>query len=265
MSIPATEPSLRVRTDGGVMTLTLNRPDLHNAIDDGMVDGLNTALARAREEPGIRAVVVSATGKSFSAGVDLDRLRRLDGMTREESVANALALGSALFALSSLQKPTIAAVQGPAYGGGVGLILACDVVIAADAACFALSELRHGLLPGLVAPLLAKAVGVREARRCLLTGRRFDAQEALRIGLVHEVTGEAGLAGAVARTLEQILRGGPASIAGTKRILADPQMQSIDAATLLRIAEEVADHRATPEAREGIAAFLGKRAPAWRA
>jgi methylglutaconyl-CoA hydratase len=260
-----TEPSLGVRTDGGVMRLTLNRPGMHNAIDDGVVSSLNDALACARAASGIRALVVSAAGKSFSAGVDLNRLRRLGAMTREESIANALALGSALHGLSSLRIPTIAAVQGPAYGGGVGLILACDIVIAADAARFALSEVRHGLLPGLVAPLLAQAVGAREARRCLLTGRRFDAQEALRIGMVHEVTSAAGLAGAVERTLEQILRGGPGSIAGTKRILADPEMQSMDAAKLLRIAEAVADHRATPEAREGIAAFLEKREPAWRA
>jgi methylglutaconyl-CoA hydratase len=258
------QSSLAVRIDGAVMRLTLDRPQVHNAIDGTVVGALRDALARARDEAAIRAVVLAATGKSFSAGVDLDRLRRLASMTHAESVADALALGSALVALSSLEKPTIAVVQGPAYGGGVGLILACDIVIAAETARFALTELRHGLLPGLVAPLLAEAVGTREARRCLLTGRRFDAHEALRMGLVHEVTTESNLSEAVARALEQVLRGGPLSIAGTKRILADPELRSIDAERLLRIAEAVAVHRATPEAREGIAAFLEKRDPAWR-
>jgi methylglutaconyl-CoA hydratase len=257
---PMTEPCLAERLDGAVLTLTLDRAQTHNAIDDRVVAALRSALARARAEPAIRALVLAASGKSFSAGVDLDRLRRLGTMTRAESVADALALGSALLELASLPKPTIAAVQGPAYGGGVGLVLACDIVIAAEEARFALTEAHHGLLPGLVAPLLAGAVGAREARRCLLTGRRFDACEALRIGLVHEVTAQSDLPAALARTLEQVLRGGPLSIAGTKRILADRSL----AEGLNRIAEQVADHRASAEAREGIAAFLEKRDPAWR-
>jgi methylglutaconyl-CoA hydratase len=257
---PMTEPCLAERLDGAVLTLTLDRPQTHNAIDEGVVAALHRALARARAEPAIRALALTASGKSFSAGVDLQRLRRLGSMTRAESVANALALGAVLLELASLPKPTIAAVQGPAYGGGVGLILACDIVIAAEEARFALTETHHGLLPGLVAPLLADAVGSREARRCLLTGRRFDALEAMRIGLVHEVTTQDELPAALARTVGQVLRGGPLSIAGTKRILADRNL----AESLSRIAEDVADHRATAEAREGIAAFLEKRDPAWR-
>jgi methylglutaconyl-CoA hydratase len=165
--------------------------------------------------------------------------------------------------LATLGKPTVAAVHGSAWGGGVGLVAACDIAIAVDSARFALTEVRLGLLPALVAPMMVAAIGTRAAQRLLLTGESIDAREALRLGLVHEVVPAENLADAVAETARRLKAGSPATIAATKRLLADPAIKFPDPNSARPIAEAVMAHRGTPDAQEGIAAFLEKRKPSW--
>jgi methylglutaconyl-CoA hydratase len=249
--------------DGGVLTLTLDGPERRNALNDEAMAALDTAMDRAERDDAVRAVVLAAVGVSFCAGMDVGQLRTVTSATPAASIEHATKMAESMCRLATLGKPTIAAVQGSAYGGGVGLVAACDIVIAADTARFALTEVRLGLLPGLVAPMMAAAIGARAARRLLLTGQSIDAQEALRLGLVHEVVPPEKLAATVAETAEQLRAGSTATIAATKRLLADPALKFPDPRSVRPIAELVMAHRGSPDAQEGIAAFLEKRKPSW--
>ena len=249
--------------DAGVLTLTLDGSAKRNALNDEVMAALDAALDRAEQDAGVRAVVLAAVGTAFCAGMDVGQLRNVTSAKGDDNLKHAMTMAGRMSRLATLSKPTIAAVQGSAWGGGVGLVVACDIAIAVDSARFALTEVRLGLLPGLVAPMMASAIGTRAAQRLLLTGQSIDAYEALRLGLVHEVVPAENLAAAVAETAQRLKAGSTATIAATKRLLADPALKFPDPDSVRPIAEAVMAHRGTPDAQEGIAAFLEKRKPSW--
>lgn len=251
---------------GGVATITLNRPEVHNAFDENVVERLNDILDELAGADGVRAVLLDAVGKSFSAGADLDLMRRAaEDFTEDDNLEDARAMGEMWRRLATLPKPTIALVQGAAYGGGVGLIAACDIAIATRDAVFCLSEVKLGLIPSTISPYFIQAVGVRHARRYMMTGERFDADEARRIGLVHEVVDDIpGLAAAAEAIVTQIFAAAPGAVAETKALVSDVAGRPIDHHLIEQRAKGIAHRRATDEAREGVAAFLAKRKPAWR-
>jgi methylglutaconyl-CoA hydratase len=249
--------------DGGVLTLTLDGPERRNALNDEAMAAFDAALDRAEQDTAVRAVVLAAVGTSFCAGMDVSQLRDGTSRTPHDILAHVMKTAESMSRLATLNKPTVAAVQGSAWGGGVGLVAACDIAIASETARFALTEVRLGLLPSLVAPMMVAAIGLRAARRLLLTGQSIDAHEALRLGLVHQVVAPDQLAAAVAETARQLKAGSTATIAATKRLLADPAIKFPDPQSVRAIAELTMAHRESPDAREGIAAFLEKRKPSW--
>jgi len=254
---------LRQETDRrGVATLTLARPEVHNAFDDKLIADLTAALARLGQDPAVRAVVLAAEGKSFSAGADLGWMQRMAGYGEAENLADARALGGLMRTLNDLPKPTVAKVQGAAYGGGVGLVACCDIAIAAPAASFMLSEVRLGLIPAVISPYVVGAIGTRAARRYFLTAERIDAEAALALGLLHRVVPAEELDAAAEATVTQLLGNGPHAIAAAKSLIAAVD-RPLDEAVIEDTARRIAEIRAGEEGREGIAAFLEKRKPAW--
>lgn len=256
-------PQLLLDLRDGALTATLNRPEAHNALGEELVAALEAAMDRAERDPAVRLLCLRAEGRSFCGGVDLRRASAAAAATEAEGIADALRLTGMMLRLSRLAKPTLALVQGPAYGAGIGLVIGCDIVLAAPAVHFALTQVRHGLVPGFVAPFLAHAIGSRAARRYLMTGERFDAAEAQRLGLVHEVVADAAIEARAAAIIADLARGGPESLAGTKRMLDAFGPVAMDDAQLRGVAEAVALHRRSAEAHEGMSAFKEKRRPAW--
>lgn len=247
-------PVLNRSDTGGVATLTLERPEVHNALNAQLIAELHDELRRLDSDPGVRAVVLAGAGKSFCAGADLESLRRSANLSVDENIADANQLGELLRVLNECSKPTIARVRGAAYGGGLGLIACCDIAIAASDATFCFSEVRLGLVPALISPYVIAAIGKREARRYLLSAERFDAAEARRIGLIHEVAEPTALDSAFERICARLIEGGPNAIRKTKELIRH------SAADTARINAEA---RASAEAKEGIAAFFEKRKPKW--
>lgn len=256
---------LRVdRRPDGVVTLTLDRPSRKNAFDEALIGALIGQLDHLAGDPTLRALVITGAGTAFSAGGDLDLMRRAATLSEEENLAEARRIVAMLTALDRFPVPTIAKVNGTAVGGGVGLIAACDIAIAAAHAVFAISEVRIGLLPSVVAPFIRRAIGERACRRYFFTAERFDSVTAARIGLVHEVTAAAELDKAVDGILAELLRGGPEAMVHAKKLLLALR-EADQAAAVQRTTEAIAERRASPEGREGVGAFLEKRRPAWRA
>jgi methylglutaconyl-CoA hydratase len=253
------------RRPDGVVRVTLSRPDVHNAFDDRLIAGLTEALTRLGEDEGVCALVLTGVGKSFSAGADLNWMRRMAGYSDEENLADARALARLMQTLNELPKPTVARVNGAALGGGTGLVACCDIAIASDVASFGTTEVRLGIIPAVIGPYVVAAIGPRHARRLMLTGERIPAFEAARIGLVHEVVPAEGLDAAVDAVLDHLLRCGPKAIAAAKRLVRDLTGRPITPELIDDTAQRIARLRATAEAREGIAAFLEKRRPAWLA
>ena len=256
--------SIVIEVDGPVGIVTLNRADRHNAFDEILIEDLTRGLHELEANPAVRVVVLSAVGKSFSAGADLGWMRRGLAGGEEEHRAEANRLGEAMQRLNTLSKPTVARVHGSAIGSGVGLVAACDVALATFDAQFALSEVSLGLMPAMVAPYVIARIGERYARRYLLTGERFGAAEAYRIGLVHEIVpDESSLDEAVGEIIEALLKNGPQAMAATKSLLLASAHRPVDDAVLGDCARRIVALRAAPEAREGLAAFLDKRPPDW--
>jgi methylglutaconyl-CoA hydratase len=243
----------------GTGWLTLDRPEVHNAFDDTLIARMAEALATLGGDPNVRAVVLAARGKSFSAGADLNWMRRMGGYSRKENIADAMGLAELLRALDELPKPTIARVQGPAYGGGVGLVAACDIAIAAETARFALTEVKLGLIPAVISPHVLAAIGPRQARRYFVSGEVFDADEAHRIGLVHRVVGAEDLDAAVGDMLKTLAGNGRRAMAEVKELIRAVSGRPIDQAVMRDTAERIASARASDEGRERITAFLEKR------
>ncbi|MEX2648743.1 MAG: enoyl-CoA hydratase/isomerase family protein [Alphaproteobacteria bacterium] len=253
-----------VKQRDGVAWLTLDRAERHNAFDDALIVGLTEAVRQIGADSGVRAIVLTGAGPSFSAGADLGWMKRAAGQGREENLRDALALAELMRTLAEVAKPTVARVNGAAIGGGFGLVCCCDVAVASATAAFQLSEVRLGLVPGAISPYVVGAIGTRHARRLMLMAERIDAAEAHRIGLVHEVVAPDGLDAAIERVLAAILAGGPLAHAEVKRLVRAVAGRAVDDPLVALTADSIARARATDEGREGISAFLEKRAPAWR-
>jgi methylglutaconyl-CoA hydratase len=251
------------RRPDGVVRLTLSRPAIHNAFDDRQIAELTAAFGDLAGDKTVRAIVLTGAGKSFSAGADLNWMRRTTTYDEAENLRDANALAALMKALYQLPQPTVARVNGAALGGGTGLVACCDVVVAGEDALFGTTEVRLGIMPAVIGPYVIAAIGARQARRLMLTGERITAHEAARIGLVHEVVAGDLLDAAVERVVSHLLKGGPRAIAAAKRLVHDLAGRPIDQELIDNTARRIAALRATPEAREGLSAFLEKRKPGW--
>jgi methylglutaconyl-CoA hydratase len=259
-----TEALLQVeRRADGVVWLTLDRPEIHNAFDDRLIAGLTAELARLAEDDAVRVAVLTGAGRSFSAGADLNWMRRTATYGEAENLSDARALAKLMQTLNELRKPTVARVNGAALGGGTGLVACCDIVVASERAVFGTTEVRLGLIPSVIGPYVLSAIGPRHARRLMLTGERIGATEAMRLGLVHEVAAEEQLDATVERVVGELLKGGPDAIAAAKALVHDLAGRPISPELIDGTAHRIAALRATTEARDGIGAFLAKRAPRW--
>lgn len=250
----------------GVLTLTLNRPDVHNAFDDRLIASLAEALQEAEQDPDVRLVVLTGAGTSFSSGADLNWMRAMAAYSEDDNYEDALRLAELMALLNSMAKPTVARVNGHAFGGGVGLVACCDIAISAENARFALSEVRLGLVPAVISPYVVAALGERQARRYFLTGEAFGAESACRLGLVHEAVPGEQLDDAVGAVVEALLAGGPIALKACKELVANISHHGVTASQTLRkrTAELIAQLRVSDEGQEGLAAFLEKRRPGWR-
>ncbi len=247
----------------GVTRVTLNRPDVHNAFDDVLIDELDKTFARIDDDESVRVVVLAANGKSFSAGADLNWMKRMATYDRGDNVADAIRLGELMHRIATLSKPVIGLIQGAAYGGGVGLVACCDISIASERARFCLSEVKLGLIPAVISPYVVEAIGARQARRYFVTAERFDAHQAHKMGLVHDVVPEDALDSEGAKFVELLLPNGPRAMAAAKDLIASVAHRPIDRAVIEETARRIADARAGAEGREGVSAFLEKRPPNW--
>ena len=261
----AARDALICRTESnGVARLTLNRPEVHNAFNDALIAEMASALDALERDTQVRAVILSGNGKSFSAGADLNWMRAMAGYSHAENLRDAEALGDLMHRLDSLKKPTIALVQGAAFGGGVGLVACCDIAVAAQRAAFCLSEVKLGLIPAVISPYVVAAMGPRAARRYFLTAERFSAEKALALGLVHEVVADDGLDAAAEAIIAELLAAGPIAVQEAKDLIAAVAFRAPEAALRQDTAERIARIRASDEGREGLTAFLEKRPPNWR-
>jgi methylglutaconyl-CoA hydratase len=249
----------------GVATVTLNRPEVNNAYDAGLINGVLAAMEELGSKPNLRVVVLKGNGKHFQAGADLKWINGVRPKSAADNEAVSRATFEAVQRLNTLPIPTVALVQGGCFGGGTGVISACDVVIAADNALFSITEVRWGLTAAIIIPQLCDAIGVRQVRRYALTGERFGAADARRIGLVHEVVPLAELEAAGAKVVEQLLANGPQAMAETKALALESSFggMGVDDDAYTRLVQMHSDRRQTDEASEGLASFAEKRAANW--
>jgi methylglutaconyl-CoA hydratase len=256
---------IRVDHRGGVATITLARPDVHNAFDDRLIVELIEALVALDTNGEVRVVVLTGDGASFSAGADLTWMRRMAGAPEEDNRHDALRLAELMRTLAFLSKPTIAKVNGSAFGGGVGLVACCDIAIASDAAKFGLTETKLGLVPAVISPYVIDAIGERNALRYFQTAEIFDANEALRIGLVHAVVAADALDAAIENQLSLLKKAGPASLKHAKELVHRVAGLQVDRRRLVdeENAALIAKLRVSDEGQEGISAFLEKRRARW--
>lgn len=253
---------VRVDDDGNA-TLMLNRPEVHNAFDPDMVEALTNALETLGGDENVRAVVLVGAGPSFSAGADIAHMKKSASFSPDQNFEAALATARMLYRLHSMPKPTIACVRGAVRGGGCGLVAACDIAVAARTATFRLSEVKLGIIPAMISPYVIGAMGSRMARRYMITGEEFDAAEAYRIGFVHDICEEEELAGKVGQLLAHLYTSGPNAVVAVKELIPVSANMPIDEEIVEATAQLIADIRATPEAQEGLSAFLEKRQSAW--
>jgi methylglutaconyl-CoA hydratase len=247
----------------GVATVTLNRAHVNNAYDGALLAALTEGAVRLGADPSVRAIVIKGAGRHFQAGADLSWLRAMADAPPAEAFAASMGTTGAMAALNECSKPTVALVNGACFGGGCGLVACCDVAIAAHDAIFGLTEVRVGVAPSPISTHLVHAMGLRHARRYAITGERFDAAEALRIGLVHEVVPADELELRGEAIVAEILKSAPGAIARTKASLLAANGLVLDGARLQHLAHDSWLQRGSTEGKEGLAAFAGKRKPAW--
>ncbi len=258
--------TLLVESDGrGVVRLTLNRPEIRNAFDGTLISDLTARLDELAADRSTRVLVLTGAGEAFSAGAELNWMKTAGEQGDHQNFQEALRLAELMRRLDDMPMPTIARVNGAAMGGGVGLTACCDMAVAAESAVFALSEVRLGIIPGAISPYVLRAIGPHEARRYFLTGERFDAATARRIGLVHEVAPHGGLDATVDGLVDKLLASGPKAVRAAKDLIAHVALKEIDDLLIRDTAQRIAEQRAGEEAREGLDAFLEKRKPRWSA
>jgi methylglutaconyl-CoA hydratase len=247
-----------------VAEVWLNRPEVRNAFNDGVIAELAAAFQALGADPDLRAIVLGGHGKAFCAGADLSWMRAMAGFDWEQNRSDAQGLADMLWAVYSCPLPVVGRIQGDCYAGGVGLAAVCDVLVAAEGVNFCLSEARLGLLPATIGPYVVKALGEQASRRFFVTAERFDARRAQALGFVHEVVPADALDAAVAAIVGALVANGPAAVRACKRLVQDVAGRAIDAALRDETARRIADIRASAEGREGVQAFLHKREPNWR-
>ena len=247
----------------GVATVTLNRPEIHNAFNEEVIDALTACFRSLGEDSAVRAVLLRGAGRSFSTGGDLNWMRRTSTYDLARNRADSVRLAEMFRTLNELPKPTMAIVHGHCFAGGVGLVAACDIAVAAEGALFGLTEVRLGLVPATISPYVIAAIGARACRRYFLTAERFPAAQALRLGLVHEVASIEELEGVVERLIGHILAGGPRALTESKRLIRDIAGRKIDDAVVADTADRIAEARASAEGREGLDSFLNGRQANW--
>jgi len=249
----------------GVARITLNKPELHNAFDDRMINDLTNAIRKADENPSVRILIINANGASFSAGADLNWMKRMATFEWEENYQDSLKLAGLMQALHDCQKMTLALIQGAAFGGGVGLAACCDLVLASEKAYFCLSEVKLGLIPAVISPYVVKAIGERNAKRYFATGEKFNAAEAKAIQLVHKVVPHDKLNDYTEDFINRVLANGPKAMREAKTLVNYVVGKPITEGLVLETAQRIADIRASSEGREGVIAFLEKRPANWAA
>lgn len=250
-------------TDACVAWLWMNRPEVHNAFDEALIGELTAALTALGADPGVRVIVLAGRGKSFSAGADLNWMKRQGSASTEENLADARRLAGLFRTLSECAKPTVARVHGAAMGGGMGLAAACDICIASSQASFATSEVKLGIIPAVISPYVVRAIGERQSYRYFQTAERISAARAGQIGLAHEVVEPEQLDEQVGAIAAALLAGGPLAQAAAADLIRAVANRPVTAELIDDTAHRIAQLRATPEAREGLTAFLEKRTPAW--
>jgi methylglutaconyl-CoA hydratase len=254
---------LKEINNNGIAIVTLNRPEVFNGYNEELLTSLAAHLAEIEADPSVRAVVLRGTGKHFSAGADVNWFKELAGASEADKKHAANLSTGAMRKLFELAKPTIALVHNVCFGGGVGYIAACDIVIASEDARFAITEVRLGITPAPILPQVISAIGIRHARRYTLTAETFDVHEAKRIGLIHEICPVGGLDEAVEPIIDAILRSAPQAVADTKKLITEIAGAPLDDDLADRLASISAGGRGTAEGTEGFSAFLEKRAPNW--
>lgn len=252
----------QIDSDGNA-TLILNRPEVHNAFDPDLTSELTVALKKLDSDAKVRAVTLMGAGKSFCAGADIGHMKASARFSKAQNFKIARASADMFAAVYNLSKPTIACVHGAVRGGGMGLVAACDIAIAARTATFRLSEVKIGVIPAMISPYVIAAIGARQARRYFVSGEEFDAAEAWRMGLVHDIVEEAALPARVGGMLAQLYSSGPQAMAAAKKLIPLSSHANIDDAILDETSRRIADIRATAEGQEGLSAFLEKRKPGW--
>ncbi len=255
--------TLSIERQDRVATIWMDRPDVFNAFDEQLIADLGAACAELDADASVRVVVLAGRGKHFSAGADLNWMKRASAFTEEENRADARKFAHMLRALSDMSKPTVARVQGAALGGGTGLAAACDMAVASVDAQFATSEVKFGIIPAVISPYVLRAIGPRHALRYFQSGERFSAQRALAMGLVTEVCERDQLDATIAQLVGLLMSGAPLAQQSAKHLIAAVDGCPIDAAISEETAQRIARQRATSEAKDGISAFLEKRTPAW--
>lgn len=257
---------VRIERDSrGVATITLNRPEKHNAFNEAVIRELTETLVEINNDPEVRVVVLTGAGESFSAGADLNWMRSMAEYSEDENLEDSLRLAELMWTLDGLGKPSVARVNGSVFGGGVGLVTCCDIAVGVDQARFALTEVRLGLIPAVISPFVIRAMGARQARRYFLTGEAMSAERALETGVLHEACPAGELDEAVEKHVRRLLKGGPEALRASKELIDNIQGQGVSAreAAKMKTSRMIAQIRVSEEGQEGLAAFLEKRKPKW--
>ena len=255
--------TLTISREGKTATVTLNRPEVRNAFNETTIAELTQAFRELGDDADLRAIVLAANGTAFCAGADLNWMKKMAGYTHAENHADALQLAEMLRTIYLCPKPVVAKVQGDCYAGGMGLVAACDIIVAADEVNFCLSEVKLGLIPATISPYVIKAMGENASRRYFLTAERFGAREALRIGFAHDVVAADALDFKVGEIVKSLVHNSPNAVREAKVLVREVAGQTVNDALLADTAERIAQIRASEQGREGVASFLEKRKPSW--
>ena len=255
--------TLKIEVAQLIGRITLNRPDVRNAFNDEVIAEITQAFTELGAREDVRCIVLAAEGTAFCAGADLNWMRRMADYSREENLADAAKLAEMLRVIYECPKPTVARVQGDVYAGGMGLVACCDIAVSVESAGFCLSEVKLGLIPATISPYVMRAMGARAGHRYFLTAERFTAQEALRMGFVHEVVAADLLDAKVDEITQALVKNSPNAVKVCKKLVQEVGGQEISQPLIRKTVEGIADIRASAEGREGVSAFLGKRKPSW--